>query len=72
MSRAVWAVWWLVEILNELELKMDALAAVLRMLGRTVLLNRRRGAVPESRLFQLVSVGLRWSSCGVVRRREAS
>ena len=33
MSRAVWAVWWLVEILNELELKMDALAAVLRMLA---------------------------------------
>ena len=47
MSRAIWAVWLLVEILNELDLKMNALAAVLRMLGRAGMLTRLRTRVPE-------------------------
>ena len=47
MSRAVWAVLVFVEILNKLELKMNALTAVPLMLGRAGVLNRLRAAVPE-------------------------
>ena len=47
MFRDVWAVWLLVEIQNALELQIDALIAVLRILGRARALTRLRTRVPE-------------------------
>ncbi len=47
MSRAVLAVLVFVEILNKLELKMNALTAALLVLGRAGVLNRLGAAVPE-------------------------
>ena len=47
MYRAIWAVLLLVEILNELEFKMNALAAVLRMLGQARTPTRLHTRVPE-------------------------